>query len=256
LIEQANDPSTFPDAATEYQNLQANTADLHAGKSNFIVLTSDADDVTKKYYYDFELKGVDGGGKQYQTSDIITQKRKAIYNIFGTSAILLGQDSGSGGSYSLSSDKSSMHSYYVERNVLQKTDILNTQLAPRLLAINGIYLDYKDMPTYQHTSPTETNKDELSKVVQRIASVQKMTPDALKMVYKEMGWPDDGIDELDFTDKGDSRSGESQGTSGTGSVGGGASTSTANLENSDATKTLVVDGDTVIDVSTGNPIGE
>jgi len=49
LIEQANDPSTFPDAATEYQNLQANTADLHAGKSNFIVLTSDADDVTKKY---------------------------------------------------------------------------------------------------------------------------------------------------------------------------------------------------------------
>ncbi len=240
LIEKANDSDNYPDAAAEYAALQTNTADLHAGKSSFIVLTSDADDNTKKYFYDFELKGIDGAGKQYNTSNIIDQKRKSIYNCFGTGFLLLGQDSV--GSYNLSSNATSTHGYYVERNILQKEDVLNNQLAPRLLAVNDVFLDYEDMPVYKAVSPTEANKDELSKVVQRIASVNKMTPEALKIVYEELGWDTEGIDELDFTDKGESRAGESEGSSGVGnSQEGGGANSTSNLENSDISKNLIFD---------------
>ncbi len=247
LIEKANDSDNYPAAAAEYAALQTNTADLHAGKSSFIVLTSDADETTKKYFYDFELKGIDGAGKQYNTSNIIDQKRKSIYNCFGTGFLLLGQDSV--GSYNLSSNATSTHGYYVERNVIQKTDVFNNQLAPRLLAINDIFLDFKDMPIYQAVSPTEANKDELSKVVQRIASVNKMTPKALEVVYNELGWDTDGIEDLDFTDKGESRAGDGMATAGEGTSNssggkGGSDASLANNENANVTKNLIFESET------------
>ncbi len=258
LLEKANDKTNYPDAYAESVALQKDAANLHAGKSSFILLTSDADEVTKKYHYDFDLKGIDGNGKQYNTSDIIDQKRKSIYNCFGTGFLLLGQDGP--GSYNLSSNATSTHGYYVERNIIQKTDVLNYQLAPRLLAVNNIYLDYKDMPVYTPVSPTEANKDELSKVVQRIASVNKMTPKALESVYTELGWDTDGLEDLDYTDKGQSRSGESQGSSGTGNTQeGGGATSTNNMENSDVSKDLILESEddkqiTLVDTKTGLPI--
>lgn len=262
LIEQANDRTNYPDAYAEYQALQTNTADLHAGKSSFIVLTSDSDVNSKKYFYDFELKGIDGNGKQYDTSNVIDQKRKSIYNCFGTGFLLLGQDSV--GSYNLSSNATSTHGYYVERNILQKVDVLNTQLAPRLLAINGVYLDYEDMPVYEPINPTETSKDEMSKVVQRMASVNKMTQKALEAVYEELGWDIDGIEDLDFTDKGKSRAGDGMTTAGEGtsqSYGGenGSDASVANNENANMSKSLVYDYETenqivLIDTASGNPL--
>lgn len=60
LIEKANLDPTGPEAA-EYKSLQENAADLHQGKSSYIVLTSDADPNTRLRDYDFELKGIDGG---------------------------------------------------------------------------------------------------------------------------------------------------------------------------------------------------
>ena len=262
LIEQANDQATYPDAYAEYQALQTNTADLHAGKSSFIVLTSDSDQNTKKYFYDFELKGIDGNGKQYDTSSVINQKRTSIYNCFGTGFLLLGQDSV--GSYNLSSSATSTHGYYVERNILQKCDVLNNQLAPRMLAVNGIYLDYEDMPIYEPINPTETSKDEMSKVVQRMASVNKMTEAALRSVYEDMGWDTDGLEDLDYIDKGDSRSGDGMATPGEGtsnSYGGsdGSDASISNNENGGVNKNLVFESEdnnqvVLIDTETGKPL--
>lgn len=258
LIQKANDRTNYPAAYAEYQALQENAGDLHAGRSSFIVLTSDSDDNTKKYFYDMELKGIDGAGKQYNTSNIIDQKRKSIYNCFGTGFLLLGQDSV--GSYNLSSNATSTHGYYVERNILQKVDVLNNQLAPRLLAANGIYLDYEDMPIYQPVSPTEVNKDELSKVAQRMGSVGLLTRAAITSIYTEYGWDLEDIEKLDLTNKGSSRAGESMGTSGTGSSQeGGGAVSTNNMENSDISKNLIFESEddkqiTLVDTKTGKPI--
>lgn len=248
LIERANDSTNYPEEAAEYAQLQQDAANLQAGETSYIVLTSDVDEVSKKYLYDIKLQGIEGGGKQYQTSDIIDQKRKSIYNTFGTGFLLLGQNGG-GGSYNLSTTGTSTHGYYVERSINQKIDVINSQLAPRLLAINNIFLDWDDMPEFVAADPTEFDLDILSKFIQRTKSVGGITPQVLEYLYDKAGLPIDGIEDLVFDDGDTSRGGESQGSSGTGNTQSGGANSATNTENA-GTKSLIVDGDRIVDTET------
>lgn len=250
LVERANDPATYPDEAAEYKQLQDDAGALHAGESSFIVLTSDVDEITKTPLFDFELKGIDGGGKQYNTSDIIDQKRKSIYNMFGTGFLLLGQSGH--GSNALSSNQMTTHDYYVNRSIMWKEDAINNQLAPRLLAINNIRLNWKDMPVFKASDPSKPDLDVISKVIQRAKSVGGMTPQALEALYKTAGWPTEGIESLSFDDGDTSSGGESKGTSGTGAKSGSKGKST-NTNNS-VSKQLIVDGDKIIDTATGRVV--
>jgi hypothetical protein len=259
LIEKANDPVNYPNEAAEYRQLQEDAAALHAGESSYIVLTSDVDATTQAKLFDFELKGIDGGGKQYNTSDIIDQKRKSIYNCFGTGFLLLGQTGH--GSHSLSDNQMSTHDYYVDRNLLYKTDVINNQLAPRLLAINNISLDYDQMPEFVPADPSKPDLDIIGKFIQRSKSVGGLSQAALEKLYADADLPIDGIEELSFTDKGDSRAGESGGSSGTGNTQNGGSSSATNSENASKSvaKNLVLDYEdnnqiVLIDSSTGESV--
>jgi hypothetical protein len=257
LVERANDPVTYPVEAAEYSQLQKDAGALHAGESSFIVLTSDVDENTKTPLFDFELKGIDGGGKQYNTSDIIDQKRKSIYNMFGTGFLLTGQSGH--GSNALSSNQMTTHDYYVNRSVMWKEDVINTQLAPRLLAINNIKLDWKDMPVFKSADPSKPDLDVVSKVLQRADSVNALTPKAFESLYADAGWSTDGLEE--FLDKraadaeaaatavNESKAGGANGgTSGTGNSQSGKSGG-SNTNNSVA-KSLRVEGDRIIDNDT------
>lgn len=272
FIERANDPTNYPNEAIEYTTLQKNAANLQNGTESFIVLSSGVDPITKVPDYDIQFKGIDGGGKNYITSQIIEQKRKAIYNIFGTGFLLLGQNGH--GSYNLSSTQKDMHSFYVQRNVMHKKDVIDNQLAPVLLASNNIHLDWEDMPTFKPKDPDELSLEELGKFIQRVASVNKLTLGAAKYLYDKSGLPTDGLEELAFTPEDDleiqqkqsdmtmkaqehnmklqtqnqSRAGESQGSSGTGSK--VQVNSDVNMEN----KKLVIDGDRIIDTTTDKVI--
>ena len=262
LLEKANDPR-FPEATAEYIALQTDAAAIHSAENALMVLPSDVDEITKQSLYGVKFMGVEGGTSTnaFDTSKIIDQKRKAIYNTFLTSAILLGQ--GDTGSYALSTNITSMHGLAVENNILQKTNVLNTQLVPRMLGVNDIDLDWEDMPTFEPISPNEADADSLSKVVQRFKSVGAMTPKALETVYTELGWDISGIEDLVFLDGDTSRGGEGEGTSGTGGSQdtGGGSTSTANVENADTQKSqeikyFVRDGSALTDAKTGLYVGE
>jgi len=263
LIAAANaDP--LGDEAKEYAALQQNMADFHAGKSSYILLTSDHDPNSKLYDYDFKLIGIDGGsgGKAYQTSQVIDQKRKAIYNCFGAQAALLGQDGG--GSYALSSSLTSMHGSYVENLRDQYVDVINHQLIPQLLAVNNIYLDYTDMPKFKPVDPDEMSIDEVFKAVQRGASVDKLTPEALEWLYGKANMPTEGIDELDFTSAGESRAGDGMKTAGEGTSTNmkGGDKSVSNNENGGVEKGLQKQfatqkgTDRIIDVETDTCINE
>ncbi len=195
-------------------------------------------------------------GKQYKTSEIIDQKRKSIYNVFGAGFLLLGQDGT--GSNALSTNQQSTHDLYVERNILWKCDVLNNQLAPRLLAVNNVYLDYKDMPVFKPADPTKPDFETLSKAIQRMKSTGAMTPSALEHVYQTLGLPTEGIEDLIFDDGDTSRGGESGGTSGVGGTQSGGASSEENLENSMQPKQIVTDGvtDRLIDTATDKCINE
>ena len=214
LIERAGDPAQYPNEAAEYDQLQTDAANLHAGKSTYIVLSSDVDPASKTKDFDIEFKGVDGGGKQYSTSAIIEQKRKSIYNVFGAGFLLLGQDGS--GSFSLSTNQMSVHDQYAQRSTLWKVDVINTQLAPRLLALNNIELDWEDMPQFEAADPTPANIEVISKAIQRLKSTGALTPEALREYYRQLDLPTEGIDELTFDDGDTSRGGENNGgTAGT-----------------------------------------
>jgi len=256
LVEKANQPNLYPDAAAEYLQLQENAAALQNAENTFMVLTSNVDEASKKPLYDVSLLGLDGSaGKSYVTSDIIDQKRKSIYNVWGCGFLLLGQDSV--GSYALSSSQVSTHAGFVNRAATYQKDVYETQLAPKILADNDIHLEWKDMPYLELHDPTEVDNDAMSKLIQRLASVQKLTPIALKTIYDSMGWDTEGTDALDFTSKGTSRAGEGVGgTSGTGE-GSLANTSGSdnNLENTgnkSLIKDVTQDGKYLVDMDTGD----
>ncbi len=229
LIEKGNDPTNYPNEALEYQSLQDDASNLHAGKSSYIVLSSDVDPATKFRDYDVEFKGIDGGGKSFNTTDVIKEKRTSIYNVFGTGFLLVGQ--GDTGNYNIADNKTSTHELYVQRNIGWKVDVINNQLATKLLAVNNIFLDFGDMPTYKPGSPTAADLETISKAVQRMKSTNALTKEALKELYEQLEWSTDGIDDLDFEATMQTRSGESNGTSGTGDSQAGGANSDLNSDN-------------------------
>lgn len=238
LIEEAADPEAFPDSAAELAEIQQDAADLHQGQTTHILLTSDTDEKGNRLY-DIELAGISGaGGKSYVTSQIVDQKRKAIYNVFGAGFLLLGQDGG--GSYALSSNQTSVHAHMVELAIMQFEDAINSQLLPRLLAANNIYLSHKDMPKFVAADPDQVSLDELGKFLQRTKSTGSLTMQMMVDAVAKSGLPVEGIEDIDFTTEDTSRAGDGMKTAGEGTAKkvGGGDKSSANTENGGVSKSL------------------
>lgn len=249
LFEKANDPDNpnYAEAFAAKAEFEEDIANMHASKTTFVHLQSDRDE-RGNYLYDFELKGVDGGaGKAYNTTEIIKEYNKAIYNSFGTQFMLLGQDGG--GSYALSKDQMTAFQYYVQRDMSEMADVINTQLIPRILAANDIYLDYEDMPEFVPLNPFKVTYDEAGKFIQRVSSVNKNFPALYKFLLEDLGAPIDGVDDLDFSDKGASRAadGMSKGSgNGTSDNVAGGDNAVSNTEGGGVSKSMHVDGDKII----------
>lgn len=203
-----------------------------------------------------ELKGIQGQGTQYNTENIVNQKRKSIYNVFGTGFLLLGQNGH--GSNALAGSQMTTHDYFIQRCVDWKVDVLNHQLAPRLLAVNDVYLDDKDMPEYMPADPSKPDWDTLSKVLMRAGSQELLTNKAIENLYIAAGWDTEGLEEhLEKREemKIESHAGDSNGSSGTGNTQDGGANSSTNNEN----KSFVVDHEdenqiVAVDRATGEPI--
>jgi hypothetical protein len=238
LLEKAAQPDLYPEAAKELAALQDDANKLHQGKSTYLLLSSESDDISKKYHYDVTLQGVEGGGKQYSTKEIIEQKKTAIYNVFGTAHLLLGQDNV--GSNSLAEAQTSSHNYHVLRSIQEKVEVINTSLTTKLLSANKIELDWEDMPDFVPASHITPSADEISKVVQRMKSVGALTPSALTELYESMGWAIEGIEDLTFDDGDTSRGSDGFATAGDGTSTEVASndTSVSNNENGGVDKSL------------------
>lgn len=233
LFEKANDPSNYPEAARAKAEFEDDLGKLHKSETTFVHLQSDTDE-RGNYLYDFQIKGVEGGGKQYSSTDIIREKTKAIYNVFGTMSLLLGQDSV--GSNALSKDQNTTFRYYVEKDMAEKADAINKQLAVPLLAANGIELEFDDMPVFTPLNPFKLSADEAGKFVQRVASVNKLTPQLYASILDDLGYDYGGfevLEELDYSDKGQSRSGDGMGTpfEGTRKTAGDGDDNAMNMDN-------------------------
>lgn len=243
FLRNAQDSVAYPQEAKAFKQMQENVAKLQDGRSSTIYLPSDRDG-NGQLLYDIEIKGIEGSGKQYSTKDIIEQKRKAMYNTWGAGHMLLGQDGV--GSNALFNGADLTHSAVCQSHVDQIVDVINTQLIPRILAVNNIYPSWQDIPVFKPRDVIGLSWDEMGKFLQRTQSVQMLTPAIYKKMAEIADLPAEGIEELDYTQKGQSRSGESFGSSGSGRK--NQANSTLNVENKSVNNFQVLE-DNDIDIT-------
>lgn len=241
LLERANDPENrYPADKEALLAIEQDAANTHAGRNAFFMMSSDLVEGSNGIYeYDIKLLGVDGSGKQFDISEIVKQKTTEIYNAFSMGHLILGQN-GNTSSYNLSTTGQS-----VSATVLQG-DLLNTALAiesiiPRILDADKksdgsprFEYDRRDLPRFRWKEINEINLDDLGKFLQRGKSVNGVTPEIVEEAFKRSPLGDvdlSGLYKLDYTDKGQSRASESNGTSGTGNSQSGGANSSTNTEN-------------------------
>jgi len=172
ILDRAAEDPKGRDAAF-VRKYMSDAANIHQGKQSFVITPSDnLEGSSTTPAYSLNLKGIDGGGKQYSTSEIMKSLRKNILDVFGAGFLVVGTDTA--GSYNLAEAGQSMHSYFIEDHVEHIRSLYNDNLIPELLSLNGFILDYKDTPKMVCSPIGEPDIDIASKMVQRLRATNSI----------------------------------------------------------------------------------
>lgn len=172
LAKAARNPGGTEALVIEQQKRDA--ANLHAGEQSYIIRPVMYNDQGKELFT-FNLQGVDGGGKQYNTDDIIRRKQNEILTVFLADVLKLGQDGS--GSFALSDNKANLLVLAVESMMQDIANPINNDLIPQTLAMNGWKLSEEDMPKFVFDDLDDVDLETLGKFLQRVTAVGLITPD-------------------------------------------------------------------------------
>lgn len=155
-------------------DLEKQAANLHAGDQSYVIFPL-AYDANGKPLFQFELKGVDGGGKQYDTDKIVRRHDTHILMTFFADVLKLGNDQH--GSFSLADSKTSLLTMGVEAHLKNIMRVLNHDLMPQTYELNG-WGDYdKDKCCrFSHGDIEQRDIKELSSALQRVAATGLIRP--------------------------------------------------------------------------------
>ena len=235
------DPSS--QEAIMVSQLKNAMANMHTGDQNYTILPSDTLNENGSGSKAFEIKflGVEGGGKSFDSESLIEQRKRAIYNCFGATQLLSGENGG--GSYNLHEGQANVHMHYIERDIAVIEEGFNKDIIPELFKLNEWVLTPKQMPRIKAGEIQPISLDEMSKALQRVGAVGLLPSkdaDFLNEMYAKMGinyrFPEGtSAEEVEAKQGADvSRSGDgmvSGDSSGTGSAIGGGDSSVSNNEN-------------------------
>ncbi|MCJ8478707.1 hypothetical protein MOO17_11760 [Escherichia coli] len=216
------------DEAQSLRVLQANIANLHSGEQAYMVLPSDVYEGTVMRQYDLVFQGVEGAGKQFDTQELIKQRKLDIYNRFGAGVLIMGD--GDAGSFALSDNKQTLLSHFIERDVDIVVEAINSQLIPQALRLNNIFLSDEDMPKFVSGEMGDPDIEVNAKAIQQIvaAGAIPLTAEIINEFLEKLGFdyriPDDIVSDKDkfveymetFMPDKTSRSGDGMATAGTG----------------------------------------
>lgn len=189
LSRAAEDPSSVE--ASMVEQLKSNLANLHAGDQAFSIIPTDTHNENGSGQRQFELKflGIDGSNKNFDIVELVEQRRKEIYNCFSCQNMISGESGG--GSYNLLEGQTSLQAHAVELDNMLIDEMWNTQIIPKLLRLNGIKLDEKDIPVWESGDVQELSQDEKSKTAQRVGAVgllPKANAKFLNELYEHLGY--------------------------------------------------------------------
>lgn len=179
---------------------------------------------TKQPLFKFELMSAQGG-KNFDTSEVITRYDNKILTAMCCDILVLGQ--GSTGSYALGGIKQGMTALAIESRLKEIQDVVNHHLIPLTAKYNG--WNPARLPKIFFDDIEAENMDEVGKFLQRVGAVGYL-PKTLPVVNKVLemiGVPElpEGTDFESLLPEKTSKSGEGMAeglNSGTGAVDGEA----------------------------------
>ena len=154
--------------------MEDNAAAMHAGSQNTIIKPISYT-TTGKDRYTLELKGIDGGGKQYDTDRIIRRHSQVMLMNFLADVLNLGADAH--GSFALANSKTSTLSLGVR--YLQKMDVESTynhNVMRQQYRLNGWDYNPKTSARLQFGDIDDRDVAIFSKAVQQLLAVGAVRP--------------------------------------------------------------------------------
>ncbi len=148
------------------ESLKTILNNLHTNQSMGVMMPKYVDPETKENIFGFRLESA-SGTKMNDTDKIIRRYESQILMAFLADVLKMGQDSV--GSYALADSKTSLMSVGIKALLVQITDVLNRDLVPQTLQLNGLNVSGR-IPQIVFGDLDERDIDVLSKAVQRFVS--------------------------------------------------------------------------------------
>lgn len=215
---------------------------LHNNEQMGLVQPKFIDPETKQNIFGFKLEGVVGnGGKSYDTDKMLNRYENKILMTFLADVLKMGQDSV--GSFSLADNKSNLLSVQIQAILKDKLEVINNDLIPQTLALNGMLPEDGIYPEICHGDLDKRDLAVLGKFIQNVVAVKAMEVDEefSDWLREEAGAPlvnrDKPLEKEMLSggeeDDAPSRSGDGLTTNGTGTSTepGGADTTDSNGDN-------------------------
>lgn len=149
-----------------YEYFKNMIRNLQANESAGVIMPKFVDPQTKQDMFEFKLEG-SSGGKNYDTSPVISRYENKILMAFFADILKMGQDSV--GSFALSDNKNNLLAFMVEAQLKLITEVLNNQLIPTTFRLNG--WEEERLPEFTYGDIEDIDLEAVSKFVQRIVSV-------------------------------------------------------------------------------------
>jgi len=222
--------------AQQVQALSTGMSEMHSGDASFMILPSDSQSENGTGLRDYEIQflGVEGGGKGFDITEIIEQKKRAIYNVLASQHLITGENGG--GSYNLSEGTANITALFSYRDNKIVDEMWNKQVFPQLLRLNGFEYTQEDLPVWCSGETQRITDDERGKFISRVQHLLPAVPDVSNSLLETLGVDyrvdenatADEIRELMFTFQDPSKVG--------GANGGSSGTGNKSQDNSDNNK--------------------
>ena len=170
--------------AKQILGLRENMMMMHSGDNAYLILPSDSqnDAGTGALDYDVKFLGVDGGNKNFNITEIITEKKKGIHLALTTQHLILGESGG--GSFNLHDGQINTSALVSERDNIVIDEVWNKVVFPKMLRLNGINVPHKDIPVWKHGNAQPISMEEQSKAFQRMQNYLPIHVDVVNHALK------------------------------------------------------------------------
>lgn len=174
-----------PEEKKTFEAFQKMLRSINSGDQSGAIIPN-AYDENGKPMFDFEVVSVMGQAA-HDLNDILIRLRKDIITGILNPQLILGQEGG--GSYALAEALGGVTNTVIDARLKEIRDQLNHELVPQLFGLNGFSTEV--MPYFDYVQTDNVTLDELSKFIQRVASVGLIKQDAktVNWIAEQAGMP-------------------------------------------------------------------